>query len=124
MRKEHTFLPSAFIFQTATRSNEEHLNGRFILIHDWVSTHMNYMQNYVFLVESSSHINKKKGIMWSRKGIKAMIVNSSTIYMLGYIFASDIIKVNPRIQKHSKKRKSITNNGTVTGHFFQVLLRL
>lgn len=119
MRKEYTLSTKRIHFQTATRSNEEHLNGHFILIHHWVSTHMNYMQNYDFLDESSFHINKKKGIMWSKKGTKAMIVNSSTISMLGAIFASGIIKVSPQIRKHLNKRKLFTNNETATGHFFR-----
>ncbi|ORE22315.1 hypothetical protein BCV71DRAFT_270469 [Rhizopus microsporus] len=77
------------------------------------------MQKYVFLDESSFHINNKKGIMWPRKGIKAMLVNSSTISMLGAIFASGIIKVSPQIRKHLNKRKLFTNNETATGHFFR-----
>ncbi|KAL1928869.1 hypothetical protein VTP01DRAFT_2655 [Rhizomucor pusillus] len=115
--------------QAAARNDQDQINQRCAWVQHWRGTDMNYLQNCVFLDESSFHINMRRGIAWSKKGTKAEVVTPSTraqtTSILGAISAAGIIKISLRTPKPSKKRKTKSNEtirtGTVAGHFLSFI---
>lgn len=92
---------------------------------------MDFRTNCVFLDKSAFHVNMKRSMACSKKGLPAVVtmlktrVRTATI--LGAISASGLIKCSLRLpQLPAKKRKRggqgvLTSTGTVTGHYISFL---
>ncbi|ORE05716.1 hypothetical protein BCV72DRAFT_330256 [Rhizopus microsporus var. microsporus] len=97
----------------------------------WECTDMDFRTNRVFLDKSAFHINLKRSMAWSKKGLPAVVTvpktRAQTTTILGAISASGLIKYSLRLpQPPAKKRKregyvELTSTGTVTGHYFSFL---
>ncbi|CEG78228.1 hypothetical protein RMATCC62417_12866 [Rhizopus microsporus] len=117
-------------FQPVERNNEEKTQQRYDWVQKWQQTDLDFTTNCVFLDESAFHINLKRDMAWSKKGIPViatvptMKVNAASI--LGAISATGLINVSLRVPKCIKKRKVGRGTdgysiGTVTGHYLSFL---
>ncbi|KAL1933286.1 hypothetical protein VTP01DRAFT_7376 [Rhizomucor pusillus] len=95
-------------FQPVERNSEEKIQQRHDWVQKWKQTDLDFTTNCVFLDESAFHINWKRGMAWSKKGILAIVTvpttKANTTSILGAISASGLIAT-----------------GTVTGHYLTFL---
>ncbi|KAG1372653.1 hypothetical protein G6F60_011114 [Rhizopus arrhizus] len=107
--------------------NEEKIQECLDWIHKWEKTEMDFMRNYIFLDESAFHLNLKRSMARSKKGIPAVVTvpktRATTTTILGVISAEGLIQCSLRLpQPPSNKKKKREggvghmSKGTVTGH--------
>jgi transposase len=119
-------------FQPIDRNSEEKIQERLDWIRKWEKIDMDFTRNCVFLDESAFHINLKRSMAWSRKGIPAVVTvpktRATTTTILGAISAEGLIQCSLRLPQplSNKKRKreggvGQMSKGTVTGHYISFL---
>ncbi|ORE01679.1 hypothetical protein BCV72DRAFT_320557 [Rhizopus microsporus var. microsporus] len=131
VRTECNLLLKKAQFQSVDRNSEAKIQERFDWIHRWECTDMDFRTNCVFLDESAFHINLKRSMAWSKKGLPAVVTvpktRTQTTTILGAISASGLIKCSLRLpQPSAKKRKregyvELTSTGAAAGHYFSFL---
>jgi hypothetical protein len=101
---------------------------------------MDFMSNCIFIDEATFHINMKRTIVWSKKGVGAIIIVPKTrakaTTILGTISPFGVVNVkvrHPRAQAFSNKRKAagsssimaseITKSDTIAGHYFNFVAK-
>ncbi|GAB5590838.1 hypothetical protein Unana1_05738 [Umbelopsis nana] len=97
-------------FQPVDRNSEEKIQKRLDWIRKWENTDMGFTRNCVFLDESAYHINMKRSMAWSKKGLPTVVTvpktRAQTTTILGAISASGLIKCSLRLpQPPARKRK-------------------
>ncbi|KAG1443306.1 hypothetical protein G6F56_010721 [Rhizopus delemar] len=118
--------------QPIDRNSEEKIQERLDWIHKWDKSDMDFTRNCVFLDESAFHINLKRSMAWSKKGILVVATvpktRATTTTILGAISAEGLIKCclrlpQPQPNKKRKRGKGIgrVSKGTVTGHYISFL---
>jgi transposase len=90
-------------FQPVDRNSEEKIQERFDWVRKWECTDMDFRANCVFLDESAFHINLKRSMVWSKKGLPAVLTvpktRAQTTTILGATSASGLIKCSLRLPR-------------------------
>ncbi|CEG78177.1 hypothetical protein RMATCC62417_12822 [Rhizopus microsporus] len=89
-------------FQPVDKNSEKKkIQKRFDRVHKWECTDMDFRTNCAFLDESAFHINLKRSMAWSKKGLPAVVTvpktRAQTTTILGAISASGLIKCSLRL---------------------------
>ncbi|CEP08150.1 hypothetical protein [Parasitella parasitica] len=94
--------------QPVERNSEDKIQQRYDWVQKWQQTDLDFTTNCVFLDDTAFHINLKRGMAWSKKGIPAIVTvpttKANTTLILGATSATGLINFNLRVPKRIKKR--------------------